>query len=184
MFLLCCSVAKSCPTLCNPVDYSMPGSSVLYLLEFAQIHVHWVSDSKDLILYCSFCLQSFPVSGSLPVSQLFASGGQSVEASALASFLPMNFESWFPLGLTGLISLLSKGLWRSLQHCPRSILDIIQPGGLIFQHHIFLLFHTVHEVLQAGILEWVAVSSSSGAHFVRTLHCDLSVLGNPAQHGL
>ena len=56
MFLLCCSIAKSCPTLCNPIDYSMPGSSVLYLLEFAQIHVHWVSDSKHLILYCPILL--------------------------------------------------------------------------------------------------------------------------------
>ena len=45
-FLSCCSVTKSCPTLCNLMDYSMPGSSVLhYLLEFAQVHVHWVSDA-------------------------------------------------------------------------------------------------------------------------------------------
>ena len=42
----CCSFAKSCPTLCNPIDWSMPGSSVLiYLLEFAQNHAHWVSDA-------------------------------------------------------------------------------------------------------------------------------------------
>ena len=55
-------------------------------------------------------LQSFPASGSFPVSQLFASGGQSIRASASASVLPMNIQDWFPLGLTGLISLLSKGL--------------------------------------------------------------------------
>ena len=48
------------------------------------------------------CLQSFPASGSFPVSQLFASGGQSIGASA--SVLPMNIQDWFPLGLTGLIS--------------------------------------------------------------------------------
>ena len=52
------------------------------------------------------CLQSFPASGSFPVSLLFASGGQSI--GALASVLPMNIQGWFPLGLTGLISLLSK----------------------------------------------------------------------------
>ena len=54
------------------------------------------------------CLQSFPASGSFPVSQFFASGGQSVGVSALASVLPMNIQDCFPLGLTGLISLQSK----------------------------------------------------------------------------
>ena len=58
------------------------------------------------------CLQSFPASGSFPMSQFFASGGQSIRASALASPLPMNIQDWFPLGLTGLISLQSKGLSR------------------------------------------------------------------------
>ena len=56
------------------------------------------------------CLQSFPASGSFPMSQFFASGGQSIGASA--SVLPMNNQDWFPLGLTGLISLLSRGLSR------------------------------------------------------------------------
>ena len=62
----------------------------------------------------SFCLQSFPALGSFPVSQLFTSGGQSfgASASASASVLPMNIQGWFPLGLTGLISFQSKGLWR------------------------------------------------------------------------
>ena len=58
------------------------------------------------------CLQSFPASGSFPVSQLIASGGQSIRASASASVLPMNVQGWFPLGLTGSISLLLKGLSR------------------------------------------------------------------------
>ena len=58
----------------------------------------------------SFCLQSFPASGSIPVSWLFLSGGQSIGASA--SVLPMNIQGWFPLGLTGFISFLSKGLSR------------------------------------------------------------------------
>ena len=58
----------------------------------------------------SFRLQSFPASGSFPISQLFASGGQSTGASASASVLSMNIQGWFPLWWTGLISLLSKGL--------------------------------------------------------------------------
>ena len=59
----------------------------------------------------SSCLQSFPASGSFPMSWLFASGGQSIGASASASVLPMNIQGWFPLGLTSLI-ILSKGLSR------------------------------------------------------------------------
>ena len=59
----------------------------------------------------SFCLQSFPASGSFPISWLFTSGSQSIRASA--SVLPMNIQSWFPLGLTSLISLQSKGSQES-----------------------------------------------------------------------
>ena len=60
----------------------------------------------------SSCLQSFPASESMSVSQLFASGGQSIGVSASASVLPVNIEDWFPLGWTGWISLQSKGLSR------------------------------------------------------------------------
>ena len=60
----------------------------------------------------SFCLQSFLASGSFPVSWLIASGGQNIGASV--SVLPMNIQGWFPLGLTGLISLQSRGLSRVL----------------------------------------------------------------------
>ena len=58
------------------------------------------------------CLQSFPASGSFLMSWLFSSGAQSIGASASASVFPMNIQGWFPLGLTGLISLLSKGVSR------------------------------------------------------------------------
>ena len=60
----------------------------------------------------SSCLQSFPASGSFPMSQFFESGGQSIGTSASALVLPINIQDWFPLGLTGLISLQSKGLSR------------------------------------------------------------------------
>ena len=59
----------------------------------------------------SSCLQSFPASGSFPMSQFFASGSQSIRVSASASVLPMHIQGWFPLGLTGLI-LQSRGLLR------------------------------------------------------------------------
>ena len=67
--------------------------------------------SSSVIPFSS-CPQSLPESESFPVSQLFAWGGQSIEVSALASFLPKNAQDWFPLGWTGWISLQSKGLSR------------------------------------------------------------------------
>ena len=67
-----------------------------------------ISSSATLF---SFCLQSFPASGSFPMSGLFSWGDQSIRASS--SILPVNVQGWFPLGLTGLISLLSKELLRS-----------------------------------------------------------------------
>ena len=60
----------------------------------------------------SSCLQSFPASRSFPMSQLFTSGSQRIGVSASAPVLPMNIQDWFPLGLTGLISLQSQGLSR------------------------------------------------------------------------
>ena len=64
------------------------------------------------IIPFSSCPQSFPASESFPVSQFFASSGQSIGVSASASVLPMNIQDWFPLGWTGWISLQSKGLSR------------------------------------------------------------------------
>ena len=74
---------------------------------------HWCPPSPTIpsfVMPFSSCPPSFPASESFPMSWLFASGGQSIEASA--SVLPMNIQAWFPLGLTSLISLLSKGLLR------------------------------------------------------------------------
>ena len=67
--------------------------------------------SFSVVPFSSY-LQSFRASGSFPISPLFTSGGQSIEASASSSVLPMNIQGWFPLELTGLISLESKGLSR------------------------------------------------------------------------
>ena len=110
------SVAMSCPTLCDPMTCSKPGFPVLHHLPelFKLMSIETVMPSTHLVLChpLSSCLQSFSASGSFLMSQLFTSGGQSIGASASASVLPMNIRGWFPLGLTGLISLLSKGLSR------------------------------------------------------------------------
>ena len=83
----------------------------LNLLKLTLTWWHHLTISSSVIPFSS-CLQSFPASGSFPMSQLFASGGQSLGASASASVLTMSIQGWFPLGLTGLISLLSEGLSR------------------------------------------------------------------------
>ena len=81
------------------------------------------SNSRPLSQWChptislsvvpfSSCLQSFPALGSFPMSLFFTSGGQSIRASSSASVLPVNIQGWFPLGLNGLIALVSKGLSR------------------------------------------------------------------------
>ena len=110
-----CSVLESCPTLCSPMNCSTPGSSVHHLAEFAQIHVHWIGDAYLTISSSaapfSFCLV-------LPSIKDFSSESAvcirwpKIGVSASASVLPMNIQAWFPFGLTGLISLLSKTLSR------------------------------------------------------------------------
>ena len=108
------SVTQSCPTPCNPMDYSTPGLPVHHQLpEFTETHVHWCHPAiSSSVVPFSSCLQSFPASGSLVMNQFFASGGQSIRVSASASVLLMNIQDWFLLGWTGGISLQSKGLSR------------------------------------------------------------------------
>ena len=72
--------------------------------------------SSSVVLF-SFCPQSFPASGSFPISWFFTSSGWIIGASASASVLPVNIQGWFPLGLTGLISSLSKGFSRVFSCC-------------------------------------------------------------------
>ena len=106
----------SCVWLCDPMNRSTPGLPVHHQLpEFTQTHVHRVGDAiqpSHPVVPFSFCPQSLPASGSFPMSQLFTWGGQSIGVSASVSVLPMNIQDWSPLGLTGWISLQSKGLSR------------------------------------------------------------------------
>ena len=110
------SVAQFCSTLCDPMDRSTPGLPVHHQLpKLAQTHpLSWWCHpiiSSSVVPFSS-CPQSFPASGSFPMSQFFTSGGQRIGVSASASVLPMNIQDWFPLGWTGLIFLQSKGLSR------------------------------------------------------------------------
>ena len=103
----CCSVAKSCLTLCNPMDCSTSGSSVLhYLPEFTQTHVHWVGDAIQ---------PSHPLSPPSPPAfnlsqhqglfQWVSSLHQVAKVLAGSAWVfPVNIQGWFPLGLNGLIS--------------------------------------------------------------------------------
>ena len=127
----CCSVARSCPTLCYPMNCSTPGFPVLHHLTFTiftftspngeetpsgvssnSCPLSWWSHptASSFVIPFASCFHSFPASGSSPMSQLFPSGGQSIGTSASASVLPMNIQDLFPLGLTGLITLQSKRL--------------------------------------------------------------------------
>ena len=110
-------VTQSCPTLRNPMDCSTPGFPVHHQLpELAETHIHRTGDAIQPSHPLSSPSPAFNISQQQCLFQFFASGGQNIGASASASVLPMNIQDWFPLGLTGLISLQSKGLKNLLQH--------------------------------------------------------------------
>ena len=137
------SVTQSCLTLCDPTNRSMPGLPVHHqLLEFTQTHVHRVGDaiqpSHPLSSPTPSAPQSLPASGSFPMSQLFAWGGQSIGVSASASALPMNIQDWFPLGWTGWISLQSKGLSRVFSN------TTVQKHQLILLRSAFFIVQLSH----------------------------------------
>ena len=93
------------------------------------------------VVHFSSRLQSFPASGSFPMSQFFTSGGQSIGVSASASVLPMNIQDWFPLGLTSLISLQSKGLSRFFSNTTKAS---------FLQHSAFFTVQLSHPYMSTG----------------------------------
>ena len=143
------------------MDCSTPGSSVLYcFLEVCSV-------SYPLSLWCyltisssavsfSFCFQSFPASESLLMSQLLASWGQIVGASASASVLPMNIQDWFPLGLMNLI-LLSKGLSRVFFQHHNSKASVLQ-------HSAFFMIQLSHPYMTTR--KTVSLTVRTYSHFV------------------
>ena len=151
--------------------YNTPGSSVLLhcLPQFAQIHVHWqwcyltVSFSSTLFFY----FQSFSASRSFPMIWLFASGGQILRAST--SILPLNIPDWFSLGLSGLISLQSKGLSRVFSSttdydCPQTMTQMLSPQ--IFNQLPHFLPSPFHILFSHPYL-WLSLPPS---HVPSTLH--------------
>ena len=116
---------QSCPTLCDPIDGSPPGSPIPGILQArvlesptpgAYLNSHpscwWChSTISSSVVPFSSCLQSFPASGSFPMSQFVASDGQSIGVSSSASVLPMNIQDWFPLGWTLLLLKLFQNSW-------------------------------------------------------------------------
>ena len=111
------SVAQSCLILCNPMDHSTPGLPVhqpiprVYSNSCPSSRWCHLAISSSVVPFSS-CPQSLPASESFPMSQLFASSGQSIGVSALPSVLPMNTQDWSPSEWTGWICLQSKGLSR------------------------------------------------------------------------
>ena len=139
------SVIQPCPTLCDIMDWSTPGFPVHHqLLELTQTHVHHVGDATQ---------PSHPLSSpsppapnpsqhqSFPMSQFFTSGDQRIGVSASASVLPMHIQGWFALGLTGLISLQSKGPSRVLQHHNLKALSLFVIAFLSRSKHLLTSFN-------------------------------------------
>ena len=115
------SVAQSCPTLCDP--HGLQHTRLPCLSPTPRAYYNscpssqWCHPSiSSSVIPFSSCLQSFPASWSFPMSQPFTSGDQSIGVSASTSVFPMNIQGLFPLGLTGLISLLSKRLSREFSN--------------------------------------------------------------------
>ena len=141
------SVTQSCPTLCDPINCSMLGFPVHHQLpEFIQTHVHWVSDAIQLSHPLLFLSSAFSLSQHQGL--FFASSGQSIGALAWASVLSMNIQGWFPLGLTGLISLKSKGLLRVF-------------SNTTVQKYQFFIVQVAHPYMTAGktiaLTRWTCV---------------------------
>ena len=103
----------------------------------------------SITILFAFCLQSFPASGFFPINQMFASDGQSIGASASTSVLPMNIQDWFPLGLTGLISLQSKTVKSLLQHHSSKV--------LILRHSAFFMVQLSHHGKTIALTRWTFV---------------------------
>ena len=119
------TACTACSTWGFPILHHSP--------EFLKLmSIESVMPSNHLILCRPFssCLQSFPASGSFPVSQLFISGGQSIGASASALVLPMNVQGWFPLGLTGLISLQSHPYMTTGKNCSFDYMDLYRQSNV------------------------------------------------------
>ena len=128
------SVQFSCSVVSDSLrPHGLQHTRPPYLSSTPGVHSNWRPLSQwwhpaisSSVLPFSACLQSFPASGSFPVSQFFPSGGQSIGASASATVLPISIQDWFPLGWTSWISLQPKGLSRVFSQHPSSKASFLQ----------------------------------------------------------
>ena len=129
--------------------------------------------TSSSIVPFSSCLQS----GSFPMSQIFASGSQSIEVSASASVLPMNIQDWFPLGLTGLISLQSKGPSRVFSNTTVQKHQIVTKRGPLEKgmanHFVFLPWEPHEQYEKASLL--LPCKLSSSVQFFLMVHTYINV---------
>ena len=162
MYCCCCSVVKSCTTLCKPMDCSMPGFPVLHylqdLLKFRSTQLVMLRNHLILSAPFSFCLQSFLAPGSFPISWLFTLGGQNVEASFSTLVLPMNIQGWLPF---------STVTQSCLTLC--NPMDCSTPG--------FPVHHQLPELAQTDV-HWV----SDAIQPSHPLSCPFSPAFNLSQH--
>ena len=158
------------------MDCSTPGFPVLhYLPEFGQTHVHWVSDAcltiSSFVASFSFCLQPLLALGSFSMSQLFTSGGQSIGTSG--SVLPMNIQGWFPLGLTGWISLQSKGLSR-VSNITVQKHQFFASGGQNIVAPASVPPMNIQDWFPLGLTGWISLQSKEVCTFFKTqYYCTL-----------
>ena len=132
------------------MDCSMPSFPVHHQLpELAQTHVPWVGNAiqpSHPLLSSSPPTFNLAQHESFQMSQFFASGGQSIGVSASASVLPMNIQDWFPLELTGLISVKSKGFSRS---SPTPLLNTSSKASILW-HLAFFIVQLSHPYMTTG----------------------------------
>ena len=151
-----------CLNLSDPVDTRLPSPSPTPRVYSNSCPLsRWCHPtiSSSVVPFSSH-LQSFPASGSFQTSQFFTSGGQSIGVSASASVLPMNIQDWFPLALTGLISMQSKGLSRVLQHHSSK--------ESILWHSAFFMVQLSHSYVTGkniALTRWTFVSKVMSLHF-------------------
>ena len=171
----CCSVTKSCPALCDPMDCSTPGFPVLpYLLEFTQTCVHWVGDaiqpSHPLLLSFSSCLQSFLASGSLPVSGLFELGSQ---------VLQLQLQDHFPVVYSGAISFrIDRFDLLAVQGTLKNLLQHHISKASILQHSPFFMVQFSHPYMTTGKIMVHIIPREFLAKIQLYVACDLHTNSN------
>ena len=142
----CCSIAKLCMTLCNPVKCSTPGfpgsPSPGACSNSCPLNQQCHPTISSSVIPFSSCPQSCLASESFPKSQLFASGGQSIGASASAPVLLMNIPGWFPLGLTDFISFSPRNSWDLLRH--------YNSKASVIWHSSFFMLQLSHPYITTG----------------------------------